>query len=136
MRMIVGVDAGDQGPDVVRVALRYGEAMGAEVEIVHVYEPPVVYDLGGAVDVPLLERAERGAVEAQLEGVGDPDQVAVTWLTGNPARALVDIAEQREADLIVVGNRGRGELASLLLGSTSHTVIQTAPCSVLVVKVG
>jgi nucleotide-binding universal stress UspA family protein len=53
---------------------------------------------------------------------------------GDPAQTLLRVAEQREADLIVVGSHGRSGIGRLLLGSVSENVLRHAPCSVLVVK--
>ena len=55
-------------------------------------------------------------------------------LPGDPAKAIVNEARDFEADLVVVGHRGRGTVASMLLGSTSTAVIEHAPCPVLVVR--
>ncbi|MBC7131006.1 universal stress protein, partial [Candidatus Bathyarchaeota archaeon] len=55
-------------------------------------------------------------------------------LGSNPARALKDIAKKEGFDLIVVGSRGLGSAASLLLGSVSRQVVVGAECDVLVVK--
>jgi nucleotide-binding universal stress UspA family protein len=53
--------------------------------------------------------------------------------SGDPAEAIMKCARDRHADLIVVGRRGRGRLAGLLLGSVSQKLVTLAPCSVLVV---
>jgi len=55
-------------------------------------------------------------------------------LEGYPPDVIVEYAQEIGADLIVVGSRGRGDLASLVLGSTSHRVVNHAPCDVLVVR--
>lgn len=52
---------------------------------------------------------------------------------GDPAKRIVDMASARQADLIVLGRRGRGAIAQLLLGSVSHKVVQTSKCPVLIV---
>jgi nucleotide-binding universal stress UspA family protein len=58
----------------------------------------------------------------------------ISILGSNPARALQSIAKEENFDLIVVGNRGLGGTASLLLGSVSRQVVTDAVCNVLVVK--
>jgi nucleotide-binding universal stress UspA family protein len=55
-------------------------------------------------------------------------------LGSNPARALEETAEKENIDLIVVGSRGLGSKASILLGSVSRQVVANADCNVLVVK--
>jgi nucleotide-binding universal stress UspA family protein len=84
-----------------------------------------------------VEAAERHAVWADLEPViaaaGDVPVHRIDR-SGYPADELVEYATEVGAGLIVVGSRGRGDLAALVLGSTSHRVIHAAPCSVLVVK--
>jgi nucleotide-binding universal stress UspA family protein len=55
-------------------------------------------------------------------------------LDGYPPDALVGYAEEVAASLLVVGTRGRGEIAALFLGSTSHRAIHLAKCDVLVVR--
>jgi nucleotide-binding universal stress UspA family protein len=60
--------------------------------------------------------------------------VEVEVLEGPAAEAILRVADARQVDLIIVGNRGRGELTSLLLGSVSHRVLAHARVPVLVVK--
>jgi universal stress protein A len=137
MRIVVGVDASSYSVAVVERAVELARAFGAELEVVHVFEMPFVYDLGAAVDVEQMRAAEADAVWSAVQPVlEDADDVSITTtdLTGGSARMLVNRADETEADLIVVGNRGRGDLASLVLGSTSHGVIHTAPCDVFIVR--
>jgi len=68
-----------------------------------------------------------------LESAGHP-QVDSVLLRGEPARAIIDEARDYEADLLVVGHRGRGALSSTLLGSTSMVLVEHAPCPLLVVR--
>jgi nucleotide-binding universal stress UspA family protein len=55
-------------------------------------------------------------------------------LSGNPARAVVEEAQNWGADLIVVGSHGYGFWGRIVIGSVSHAVINHAPCSVLIVR--
>jgi nucleotide-binding universal stress UspA family protein len=137
MRILVGVDASSYSAAVLERAIELARALGATLEVVHVFEMPFVYDLGAAVNVEQMRAAEAEAVWANarpvLERADDLD-ITTTDLTGGAARTLVHRAEEIGAELMVVGNRGRGDLASLLLGSTSHGVIHTARCDVYIVR--
>jgi nucleotide-binding universal stress UspA family protein len=68
------------------------------------------------------------------ETLGDVEAHQVRWqaLEGHPARRLVDAAEG--ADLLVVGSRGHGGFAGMLLGSVSQHVVAHAPCPVVVLR--
>ena len=77
----------------------------------------------------VLEKARRQANEA---GVRD-DHIEKITVDGDQARQLIQIAERQNADLIIVGSRGRGRLEGLLLGSVSQKVAALAPCPCLIV---
>ena len=87
-------------------------------------------------------RDQRGAVESSSRNLTDHIRLSARLqpsveregetLEGHPAEVLLE--EARDASLIVVGNRGRGGFASLLLGSVSHQVVHHAPCPVTVVR--
>jgi nucleotide-binding universal stress UspA family protein len=92
---------------------------------------------------PTLDQATLDAFRAGAETIVNEAAAAATELQPTiecegkavqeqPAEALLQ--EARDAELIVVGNRGHGGFASLLLGSVSHQVVQHAPCPVTVVR--
>jgi len=55
-------------------------------------------------------------------------------IEGDSAEAIIDVAKTRKSDVIVMGSRGLGRLAGLVLGSTSQKVVSHAPCPVLIVR--
>jgi nucleotide-binding universal stress UspA family protein len=139
--IVVGIDGSDRSRDALRWAVDEAKLRQDKVLAVHVWEPPVF----PAVDTPLAtdppaylpelighaqERAEalvaRVAAEVRDGGV----EVEPMAIEGAATSVLVDLAE--DADLIVVGSRGKGGLAGLLLGSVSQQVVQHAPCPVVV----
>jgi len=70
-----------------------------------------------------------------LDAVGEiPGEVHTEILEGAPAEAILDVANARKSDLIVMGSRGLGRLRGALLGSQSQKVVQHAPCPVLIVR--
>ena len=68
---------------------------------------------------------------ARAGGVQKPEGVLAS---GDPAKAVCDLARSRSAGLVVIGSRGRGKLGSLLLGSVSHNVLERCECPCLIVK--
>jgi nucleotide-binding universal stress UspA family protein len=88
------------------------------------------------IDMGEIAEGERRAVWSQLEPVLSGAGVPVTKvdLDGYPPDVLVAYATEVDASVLVLGTRGRGDFASLILGSTSHRAIQLATCDVLVVK--
>ena len=107
------------------------------MHVVHVAYVPVVYS-----DVPMdlseFVESERQAVWSSIGQMIDALGIEVERvdLDGYPPDALVAYADEVGASLLVLGTRGRGELASLILGSTAHRAIQQANCDVLVAKEG
>jgi nucleotide-binding universal stress UspA family protein len=83
--------------------------------------------LRSAAEFVIDEAAE--AVRAM--GVKDVEKLIVE---GDPTQAIVETAESRNADAIVIGCRGVGYIEGLMLGSVSHKVVQAAPCTCVVVR--
>lgn len=138
MIIVTCVDSSPMAARVLERAIDQAGKLEAELHVVHVYQPPAsmyALDAGFALAADDLAESEReyvwNAMTPRLEEAG------VKWqrvdLQGYPATQITSYAEGAEADMIVIGTRGRGEFASLVLGSTSHGVIQHAPCDVLVV---
>lgn len=136
-RIVIGIDD-SQG---TAIALRWAIAlMAAESELgnevqataVSAWTTPAL-DVSGMVDGRLLEEAAEAELERVLSEVEGGDHFERVVLPGAPADVLLEEAERRGADLIVVGSRGRGALAKLLLGSVSRTVASRSERPVAVV---
>jgi nucleotide-binding universal stress UspA family protein len=141
--IVVGTDGSDTARSAVDAAVELAQLTGATLHLVSAYEPvssqrlrpearQVADDLQWMVnhredvDATLAEaagRAEAGGVEAQ------------TFVReGDPADAILDVAEELGADLIVVGNKGMTGARRFLLGSVPNRVSHHAPCAVMIIR--
>lgn len=107
-------------------ALRADEPLAVDLDL-----PPDAYEA--------LQAEIRGETDKQLALVSGQlaapgRHVRTVAVSGRPASAIVALAEHAHADLIIVGSRGRGPLASMLLGSVAAEVVDHAPCPVLVAR--
>ncbi len=120
--IVVGVDGSPGSEDAVRFAMSAAPAHGYQVVAVHAREQGSLPGGLAALSPALSEgRAQYPAVRVR-EVVEPGDAVELV------------VAEARDAALVIVGSRGHGGLAGMLLGSVSRGVIDQAPCSVMVMR--
>jgi nucleotide-binding universal stress UspA family protein len=108
-----------------------------ELRIVVAYDPVPSYlgdpNMQKVIDSRLSEaQTILKAVQDAVGGV--PCEVHTELLEGPPAEAIIDVATTRGSDLILMGSRGLGRLAGLVLGSQTQKVVSLAPCPVLIVR--
>ncbi len=138
--VLVAHDGSRHSTEALRVALRHAAALGWPVTVVRAwsivtaprpdtwergYVPPV--DDFAAATLAALKRDIAAAVAEHPEV-----DVAATVVQGSPGEALIEASDR--VDLLVVGSRGRGGFAGLLLGSVSDQVVRHAHCPVLVTR--
>ena len=141
--IVVGTDGSDTATQAVRQATELARALGARIELVSAYEPVsdarlreqsivVPEDLHWMINPreDVLATLEAAAGEIRAAGV----DVEVFARQGDPADAILDIAEERGSDLIVLGNKGMTGAKRFLLGSVPNKVSHHAPCSVLIIR--
>lgn len=133
--VVVGVDGSGASRDALLWAAQQAQLTGGEVHAVIAWEFPPSYGYySDYTDAELEAQARKTLDEAVAESLGRPPSVPVTFsvIKGHPAEALLDAA--RSADLLVVGSRGRGAFARILLGSVSQHCVHHATCPVVVVR--
>ena len=141
--IVVGTDGSQTASTAVKQAVELASSIKAKIELVSAYEPvgdqrlreertevpdDVQWMVNPREDVEavLSEAADR----ARAAGV----EVATYAREGDPADAILDVAEERGADLIVVGNKGMTGAKRFLLGSVPNKISHHAPCSVLIIR--
>jgi len=130
--IVVGVDGSAHSLDALRAARRFGEALGKPIRIVASWEWPFMYDPMATPDYSPEPGTRALAEQARAQVFGPDSDVPVDVVHGPAAETLVD--ESASADLLVVGSRGRGGFASLLLGSVGEQCATHAHCPVLIVR--
>ena len=142
-RIVVGTDGSETANEAVRQATELAKAVGSSVDLVSAYEPVSSARLREeAQQVPKdLEWMvnPREDVDATLKAAGEQiEEAGVEVQTfareGDPADAILDVAEERNAGLIIVGNKGMTGAKRFLLGSVPNKVSHHAPCSVLIIR--
>jgi nucleotide-binding universal stress UspA family protein len=132
--IVVGVDGSPSSMTAVDWAVTEARLRNGRIRLVSAwYYPPLASEVGdGLIDDTFKNSAEQTLAEA-LGMVADQGiPVSGTVVENSPATALLDAA--KDADLVIVGSRGHGGLASILLGSVSSQVVHHAHCPVLVVR--
>jgi nucleotide-binding universal stress UspA family protein len=140
--IVVGIDGSDTAAQAVREAIELARSVGARIELVSAYEPVTDARLHETIEVPedlhwmINPREDVEATLAAAAGeVRDAGvEVEVFARQGDPADAILDVAEERGSDLIVVGNKGMTGAKRFLLGSVPNKVSHHAPCSVLIIR--
>ena len=139
MKIVVGVDTDYHSMAALERAVALTERLGGELHVFHAtHVPATVLSAIGSIplDVTEYEEAETEATWEKVDEVLAQHDVNVIRATrrGYPPDAILDYAEEVDPDLIVLGSRGRSELAAFLLGSTGHRVLHYAHCDVMIVK--
>jgi nucleotide-binding universal stress UspA family protein len=135
-RMLVAVDHSEATERVLAAARELASMSKGEVWVLHLREREVIPRMGL---VPTESDAE---VRAQVDSaVAVLTQAGITahgdvrdTIFGHAAREIVEDAREHDAGIIVMGSKGRSDLAGLVLGSTAHKVIHLADRPVLVVR--
>ena len=132
--IVVGTDGSDTAKRAVAEAVRLAKALGAELHVVSAYEPLRGVKVEGAAEVAPLPDAVVESTLAQAAAVGRFADVEVSThaVRADPADALLDLAGEVGASLIVVGNQGMHG-AKRILGSVPNSVSHKASCNVLIV---
>jgi nucleotide-binding universal stress UspA family protein len=134
--VIVGYDGSEHAKAAVRVAVEVGKAYGEPVVIAFGYE---LSPVGGELHdyhAALKELAIKRLSEATELASSDGATVEAVIVEQAPAVALVELADERDARVIVVGTRGESPLRGALLGSTAHKLLHLSERPVLVVPNG
>ena len=142
-RIVVGTDGSETATEAVRQATELAKLSNARLDIVSAFEPiprqrlqeeqrgapgDVQYEIGPREDVNVT--LDNAAAAARKEGL----EVEAHAREGDPADAILDVAEEMKADLIVVGNKGMTGARRFLLGSVPNKVSHHAPCSVIIIR--
>jgi nucleotide-binding universal stress UspA family protein len=142
-RIVVGTDGSETAAEAVRQAAELAKISKSELNLVSAYEPVSQAQLREeSADVPgdvanvvnprevvnvTLEKAAGTAKKQKVDVQQHPRE-------GDPADAILDVAEEINADLIIVGNKGMTGAKRFLLGSVPNKVSHHAPCSVMIIQ--
>jgi len=133
-RIVVGVDGSGSSKQALAWAVGQARLTGAVVDAVIAWEFPPVSGHRVPVFVDWQGLATEAVTEAVAEVAGSSPEAEIRYhvVEGNPASVLLDAAAG--ADLLVVGNRGRGGFAEALLGSVGQHCVHHATCPVVVIR--
>ncbi len=137
--IVVGTDGSETARRAVAEAAALAKALGAKIHLVSAFEPQRGLRIAGAPegaarvwdvkpDVAVQSIVEQAGAAVRMSGV----EVELHTIKGDPADALLELAEREKAELIVVGNRGMHGMTRVL-GSVPNKVSHHASCSVLIV---
>lgn len=142
--LVVPVDGSEQSKKALDFAAELAVHYRAQLKLIYITQPYLVEDIFAMSTIPVpvdientglekfgaevLEKAKAIAVSAGATDLSDE------ILQGDPARAILDYADEVDADMIIIGTRGMGDFSSLMLGSVSHKVAHDAKCTCITVK--
>ena len=141
MRHVMVATDGSKGANrAVDVAAEFEKALAGDLLIATVADTSLGEEarqlaraegsIGDAMEALMAQTLKTAEIRARRLGV---TQVELREGSGDVAQSLIDIAASSSVEMVVLGRRGRGQLAGLLLGSVSQKLVSLAPCAVVVV---
>ncbi|MEU8655365.1 universal stress protein [Actinoplanes philippinensis] len=139
-RIVVGVDGSQGSKTALKWAMNQAHLTGATIEAITTWQDPAQLGTAygwtsvafeGDTYATTMVKALDDTIAEVTAQVTHPVTVLAHVVEGHPVEALLQAAAG--AELLVVGSRGHGTFAGLLLGSVSHRCVQHAPCPVIVV---
>jgi len=137
-KILLAVDGSEQSKRAAADAAELAAGKDAEILLLTCYNTGVVED-----EQPFIDTGQFTKLEAEAKQVLKPYEELLRTRgivftsqveNGIPERVIARAAKEEHCDLIVMGSRGLGKVMGLLLGSVTMSVVQKAPCSVLVVR--
>ena len=136
-KILVGVDGSEHGLRAAKIAGEMARKMGSELYLVAAYDV-LPTDFGETYLEEILAKRMSQAeniIAAALRECGKIEgTITKEIMEGPPAEAILSVADTRGVDLIIMGTRGLGRIASLIMGSQSLKVVSQAQCPVLLVR--
>ena len=141
--IVVGTDGSDTATEAVRQAIGLAKMADAKLDIVGAFEPipqsrlrEEASEAPGDVQYGVSPREDVNVTLDNAVGMAKQDGVDAESFPreGDPADAILDVAEETGADLIIVGNKGMTGAKRFLLGSVPNKVSHHAPCGVYIVR--
>jgi universal stress protein E len=146
LNVVVASDLKPVSEPALRLALELGQAIDANLHVLHVAEYPLFPlcltslpdEVGPDYRHKVRARAEQ-ALRAQLDQAAQgistkPIQVHLLDCIRNPDEAILQFIKEHQIDLLVMGSIGRGGIAGIMIGNTAERLLPNVPCSVLAVK--
>ncbi len=136
-KILLGVDGSEHGLRAAKVAGDLARSLQTKlIRIVIAFDtiPPYLGEpnLQRAIDARLNQA--NAVLDEAVKAMGEvPAEVHTELIEGSAAEAIIEVANTRASDLIVIGSRGLGRISGAVLGSTSQKVVAHAPCPVLIV---
>jgi nucleotide-binding universal stress UspA family protein len=137
--IVIATDGSPSAEEAVGVGIELAAEQGAAVTLVHVLPADEFVVAGRTGHIPKAHRVDMDESEVALHEAADAAQEAgleytLERISGDTVDEIVAVADSANADLIVIGSRGRGPITSTLLGSVSKGVLAESRRSVLVVR--
>lgn len=137
-RIVAGIDGSESSKAALRWAIRQAKLTGATVDAVMAWRYPSTYGLapmaGSEIDLEGDARQDLMEILNEVSALEPDVTVHPKVVEGQPSEVLVRAA--KDADLLVVGSRGHGALASTMIGSVSINCVQHSHCPVLILRDG
>jgi len=136
-KLLVAIDGSEYSNKVLDKAIEYANLLDAEIVLVYCHKkfPAIMGQPYRDKEISAIIGETEKLIKPYLARLKDKNIQVEERLMEEPAGTIIsDIARIEKCDLIIMGSRGLTNLASLIVGSVTNRVLQTAPCSVLVVR--
>ena len=137
-KILLAADGSDHALHATQIAAELARNPNAkELRVVVAYDmiPPYFGEPNMQIAIDARMEEAKAVLQKTIEAIGKvPCEIHTELIEGSAAEAIIDVATTRKSNVIVMGSRGLGKLAGLLLGSTSQKVVSHAPCPVLITR--